>query len=96
VIKEACLSLPVNEDHIDETYKAEAILFGLGFTAEDMDKDPAELSGGYQIRLNLTKVLVSEPNLLLLDEPRLSRHHLGPLAHPVPARLEERAHHHHP
>ncbi len=69
VIKEACLSLPENEDHIDETYKAEAILFGLGFTAEDMDKDPASLSGGYQVRLNLTKVLVSEPNLLLLDEP---------------------------
>ncbi len=34
-----------------------------------MDKDPASLSGGYQVRLNLTKVLVSEPNLLLLDEP---------------------------
>ncbi len=26
VLKEACLALPMNEDHIDETYKAEAIL----------------------------------------------------------------------
>lgn len=69
VLKEACLSLPKNEDHIDETYKAEAILFGLGFTAEDMDRAPLSLSGGYQVRLNLTKALVSEPNLLLLDEP---------------------------
>jgi ATP-binding cassette subfamily F protein 3 len=69
VIKEACLALPRNEDHIDETYKSEAILHGLGFTNEDLDRHPSSLSGGYQVRLNLAKVLVSEPNLLLLDEP---------------------------
>ena len=69
VLKEACLALPVNEDHRDETYKAEAILHGLGFTNDDFDQSPSSLSGGYQVRLNLAKVLVSEPNLLLLDEP---------------------------
>jgi ATP-binding cassette subfamily F protein 3 len=69
VLKEACLALPPNEDHIDETYKAEAILHGLGFTNDDFDRHPSSLSGGYQVRLNLAKVLVSEPNLLLLDEP---------------------------
>src|SRR5574341_948601 len=69
VLGEACLALPKNEYHIDETYKAEAILHGLGFTNVDFERHPSSLSGGYQVRLNLAKVLVSEPNLLLLDEP---------------------------
>ncbi|MBI5042607.1 MAG: ABC-F family ATP-binding cassette domain-containing protein [Nitrospirae bacterium] len=69
VLKEGCLSLPVSEDGIDESYKVEAILMGLGFTENDFNRHPNEFSGGYQVRLNLAKVLVSEPNLLLLDEP---------------------------
>ena len=52
-----------------DVYKVEKILFGLGFTQEDLDKDPLSFSGGYQIRMNLVKLLVTEPNLLLLDEP---------------------------
>ncbi len=69
VLNEACLSLPAIDDGRDESYKAETILMGLGFTLEEFNISPAELSGGYQVRLNLAKVLVSDPNLLMLDEP---------------------------
>jgi len=65
--KEAALAL--SEEMQYDTYRVEKILFGLGFGAEDLDKDPLSFSGGYQIRINLAKLLVTEPNLLLLDEP---------------------------
>lgn len=67
VLAEACRGLPPSEK--DESWRAEKILAGLGFTKQDMARPPSEFSGGYQIRLNLAKVLVSEPDLLLLDEP---------------------------
>lgn len=66
-LEEACRGLPAGQDH--ESWRAEKILSGLGFTEEDMSKPPDRFSGGFQVRLNLAKVLVSEPDLLLLDEP---------------------------
>ncbi|PNV83129.1 MAG: ABC transporter ATP-binding protein [Sulfurimonas sp.] len=65
--EEAALAL--EEDMKYDIYRVEKILFGLGFTQEDLEKDPLSFSGGYQIRINLAKLLVTEPNLLLLDEP---------------------------
>ena len=47
----------------------EKVLAGLGFPAADLEKRPAELSGGFQVRLNLAKVLLADFNMLLLDEP---------------------------
>jgi ATP-binding cassette subfamily F protein 3 len=69
VLGEASLGLRPSEDGRDETYKAGAILLGLGFSADDYQRNPHALSGGYQVRLNMAKLLVSRPNLLLLDEP---------------------------
>ena len=62
-------ALALSEDDKYDIYKAEKILFGLGFTDEDLQKDPKSFSGGYQIRINLAKLLLTEPNMLLLDEP---------------------------
>ncbi len=67
VLEECALGLPDGEEY--ETWKVEQILFGLGFKEKDMDRNPNEFSGGYQIRMNLAKLLVSAPDLLMLDEP---------------------------
>jgi len=67
VLEEGCSGLPDGQKADD--WKVKRVLSGLGFSEDDFNRDPAEFSGGFQIRLNLTKVLVSEPNLLLLDEP---------------------------
>ncbi|MFK5977041.1 MAG: ATP-binding cassette domain-containing protein [Sulfurovum sp.] len=67
-VREEC-ALVLPEDEQWNFYKIEKLLFGLGFSAEDLDKDPLSFSGGYQIRINLVKLLATEPNMLLLDEP---------------------------
>ncbi|HOV13402.1 MAG TPA: ABC-F family ATP-binding cassette domain-containing protein [Spirochaetota bacterium] len=67
VIDECSLGLPDGEEY--NTWKVEKILTGLGFSEDDMQRSPNEFSGGYQIRMNLAKLLVSEPDMLMLDEP---------------------------
>ncbi len=67
VLEEICSVLPPERDH--EGWKGENILYGLGFTYEDLEKDPKNFSGGYQVKLNLAKLLLMEPQMLLLDEP---------------------------
>jgi len=67
LLDEGCTALPPDEEY--DAYKIERILSGLGFSEEDFQKPPSQFSGGFQIRINLTKTLVQKPDLLLLDEP---------------------------
>ncbi|MCH3968301.1 MAG: ATP-binding cassette domain-containing protein [Atopobiaceae bacterium] len=49
--------------------RARAILCGLGFPVEDLDKSASDFSGGWQMRIALSKLLLKHPDVLLLDEP---------------------------
>ncbi|HTY45724.1 MAG TPA: ABC-F family ATP-binding cassette domain-containing protein [Patescibacteria group bacterium] len=50
-------------------YKAKKILMGLGFRERDLDRPVAHMSGGWQMRTLLAKLLTCSYGLLLLDEP---------------------------
>ena len=49
--------------------KSEEILIGLGFDQQDFYRPLSEFSGGWRMRVLLGKILLSNPDLLLLDEP---------------------------
>ena len=49
--------------------KAEQILKGLGFLQSDFNRSLLEFSFGWQMRVELAKLLLQSPTLLLLDEP---------------------------
>ena len=55
----------------DVNYDAEVekALKGLGFKPEDFTRQTKEFSGGYRMRIELAKILLQKPDLILLDEP---------------------------
>jgi ATP-binding cassette subfamily F protein 3 len=53
-------------DKLGDTEKA---LLGLGFKRTDFDRPTSEFSGGWRMRVELAKILLTKPRLMLLDEP---------------------------
>lgn len=49
--------------------EAERVLKGLGFAQKDFSRQTTEFSGGWQMRIELAKMLLQRPDYLLLDEP---------------------------
>lgn len=49
--------------------RIEQVLKGLGFKQEEIDQSIGKFSGGWQMRVELAKLLVNNPDVLLIDEP---------------------------
>ncbi|MBY0479849.1 MAG: ATP-binding cassette domain-containing protein [Chitinophagaceae bacterium] len=50
-------------------HKAEEVLHGLGFSNEDLIRPYKEFSGGWRMRVLLAKMILQQPDVLLMDEP---------------------------
>ncbi|MEY5041360.1 MAG: hypothetical protein RLZZ414_908 [Bacteroidota bacterium] len=56
-------------EEINYEAEVEKVLKGLGFLATDFDRNTSEFSGGWRMRIELAKILLKKPDLILLDEP---------------------------
>ncbi|WP_395058427.1 ABC-F family ATP-binding cassette domain-containing protein [Flavobacterium sp.] len=56
-------------EEINYEAEVEKILTGLGFLREDFTRQTSEFSGGWRMRIELAKILLQKPDLILLDEP---------------------------
>jgi ATP-binding cassette, subfamily F, member 3 len=59
----------LNADYYERDRKIVRVLLGLGFNDEDIHRQTEEFSGGWQMRIGLAKVLLENPDIVLLDEP---------------------------
>jgi ATP-binding cassette subfamily F protein 3 len=56
-------------EEVNYDAEIEMTLKGLGFSREDFTRSTKEFSGGWRMRIELAKILLQKPDLILLDEP---------------------------
>ena len=56
-------------EEVNYDAEVEKALIGLGFKREDLNRQTSEFSGGWRMRIELAKILLQKPDLILLDEP---------------------------
>lgn len=56
-------------EEVNYEAEVEKILIGLGFVREEFTRQTSEFSGGWRMRIELAKILLQKPDLILLDEP---------------------------
>ncbi|HNQ28097.1 MAG TPA: ABC-F family ATP-binding cassette domain-containing protein [Aquaticitalea sp.] len=56
-------------EEVNYDAEVEKALRGLGFKRDDFTRKTSEFSGGYRMRIELAKILLQKPDLILLDEP---------------------------
>lgn len=56
-------------EEINYDGEVEKVLKGMGFEREDFTRPTSEFSGGWRMRIELAKILLQKPDLILLDEP---------------------------
>tara|TARA_R110000796_G_scaffold77584_2_gene173240 strand:- start:115069 stop:116706 length:1638 start_codon:yes stop_codon:yes gene_type:complete len=56
-------------EEINFDAEVEKTLMGLGFVRSDLNRSTSEFSGGWRMRIELAKILLQKPDLILLDEP---------------------------
>ncbi len=56
-------------EEVNYDSEVEKVLKGMGFLQSDLDRPTSEFSGGWRMRIELAKILLRKPDLILLDEP---------------------------
>jgi ATP-binding cassette subfamily F protein 3 len=56
-------------EEVNYEAEVEKVLKGLGFERSDFNRQTSEFSGGWRMRIELAKILLKKPDLILLDEP---------------------------